>query len=133
MARNASRETRADLGAAGTRGMPPTDAVAHWPVSHDNSGRESRSRSLRCPLPTERGAPVATHPPNSFELSEQRAELTRLVRQIQELTRERAELRTRGGEASRRLESTERKLEELRCRLADVARRQATEHLGSAA
>ena len=54
------------------------------------------------------------------------------MRQIQELTLERAKLQRQEG-ASRELESIERTLEQLRWRLADVARGQATDDLDSAA
>jgi hypothetical protein len=60
------------------------------------------------------------------------SELVRLVRRIQDLTLELAELRQQPG-ANLELEAKERTLEELRWRLANVARRTATKDLDTAA
>ncbi len=69
---------------------------------------------------------------NAFEPDGTRGELVRLVRQIQALKIELDGLRKRPG-AGRRLQAKERTLEQLRRRLANVARRTATDDLGNAA
>jgi hypothetical protein len=67
-----------------------------------------------------------------FEESRERRELIRVVRRLQALTVELRELqaRKRGGAE---LEAKERALEQLRWRLANVARRAATQDQGSPA
>jgi hypothetical protein len=65
-------------------------------------------------------------------IRDSRSELVRLVRRIQDLTLELAELRQQPG-ANLELEAKERTLEELRWRLANVARRTATKDLDTAA
>jgi len=69
---------------------------------------------------------------NAFEPDGTRGELVRLVRQIQALKIELDGLRQRPG-AGRRLQARERMLDQLRRRLANVARRTATDDLGNAA
>ena len=61
----------------------------------------------------------------------ERRELVRLVRRIQTLTLELQESRRR--EHTPAVAAKERMLEQLRWRLADVARRTATDRLGNAA
>ncbi len=61
-----------------------------------------------------------------------RRELAGLIRRIQALTLELAELRQHGG-AAPGLRAKERTLDQLRWRLANVARRAATDDLGAAA
>jgi hypothetical protein len=71
----------------------------------------------------------SVHP---FEPSRERRELVRLVRQMQDLALELQELRRHAG-ANPELHVKERTLEQLRCRLAALARRAATDDLGNAA
>jgi hypothetical protein len=61
-----------------------------------------------------------------------RGELVGLIRRVQALTLELAELRQQ-GRASRELEAKELPLEQLRWRLATVTRRTAADGLGAAA
>ncbi len=61
-----------------------------------------------------------------------RSELVRLVRQVQDLTLELAELQQQPG-ADLELEAKQRTLDQLRWRLASVARRTATNNLDAAA
>ena len=75
--------------------------------------------------PTDRNA-------NQFEPHGTRRELVGLIRRVQALTLELAELRQQ-GRASRELEAKELTLEQLRWRLATVARRTAADDLGAAA
>jgi len=70
-------------------------------------------------------------PLNPFELSAERSELGQLVGRIQTLTLELQESRRR--EHTPAVAAKERMLEQLRWRLADVARRTATDRLGNAA
>ena len=63
---------------------------------------------------------------------ESQSELARLVRRIQDLTREVHELRKQPG-ANPELEAKERTLDQLLWRLAAVARRTATDDLDAAA
>jgi hypothetical protein len=70
-------------------------------------------------------------PLNPFELSAERSELAQLVGRIQTLTLELQESRRR--EHTPAVAAKERMLEQLRWRLADVARRTATDRLGNAA
>jgi hypothetical protein len=70
-------------------------------------------------------------PLNPFELSAGRSELAQLVGRIQTLTLELQESRRR--EHTPAVAAKERMLEQLRWRLADVARRTATDRLGNAA
>jgi hypothetical protein len=67
-----------------------------------------------------------------FEESRERRELIRVVRRLQALTLELRELRARKREGAE-LEAKERALEQLRWRLANVARRAATQDQGSPA
>jgi hypothetical protein len=69
---------------------------------------------------------------NQFEPRGTRRELVGLIRRIQALTLELAELREHGG-ATPELRAKERTLDQLRWRLASVARRTATDDLGGAA
>ncbi len=69
---------------------------------------------------------------NEFESRGGRRELARLIRRIQTLTLELAELRQRGG-ANLELQAKERTLEQLHWRLAAVARRTAADDVGAAA
>jgi len=69
---------------------------------------------------------------NQFESRGTRRELVGLIRRIQALTLELAELRQDGG-ADPELQAKERTLDQLRWRLASVARRTATDDLGAAA
>jgi hypothetical protein len=64
--------------------------------------------------------------------SSERREVVRLVRRIQDLLLEIAELRHREGSA-RDLDAKERGLDQLRWRLAAVARRSASDGLDAAA
>ena len=59
-------------------------------------------------------------------------DLAQLLRRIQELTLRRDELRKQ-ADAGTELEAAERALDRLHWRLAQVARRHATEQLGNAA
>ena len=70
-------------------------------------------------------------PLNPFEVSAERSELAQLVGRIQTLTLELQESRRR--EHTPAVAAKERMLEQLRWRLADVARRTATDRLGNAA
>ncbi len=70
-------------------------------------------------------------PLDPFELSAERSELAQLVGRIQTLTLELQESRRR--EHTPAVAAKERMLEQLRWRLADVARRTATDRLGNAA
>jgi hypothetical protein len=67
-----------------------------------------------------------------FEPSRERRELISLVRRLQALTLELRELRER-RRGSAELEAKERALEQLRWRLANVARRAATQDQSSPA
>jgi hypothetical protein len=69
---------------------------------------------------------------NQFEPHGERRELVGLIRRIQALTLERAELRQRGG-ATLELRAKERTLDQLRGQLASVAHRTAGDDLGAAA
>jgi hypothetical protein len=69
---------------------------------------------------------------NHFEPRGPRRELVGLIRRIQTLNLELAELRQH-GRASPELEEKERTLEQLKWRLATVARRTAADDLGAAA
>ncbi len=69
---------------------------------------------------------------NQFEPRAARREIVGLIRRIQTLTLELAELRQHGG-ANPELQVKERTLDQLRWRLATVARRTATDDLGAAA
>jgi hypothetical protein len=75
---------------------------------------------------------MSTRDVTPLEPPGKRGELVQLVRRIQALTLELHELRQRGGGTSE-LHAKERTLEQLRWRLAAVARRAATDHLGAAA
>jgi hypothetical protein len=70
--------------------------------------------------------------PNQFEPHGTRRELVGLIRRIQALTFELAELRQHEG-ATTELRAKERTLDQLRWRLASVARRTAADDLGAAA
>jgi len=70
-------------------------------------------------------------PLNPVELSAERSELAQLVGRIQTLTLELQESRRR--EHTPAVAAMERMREQLRWRLADVARRTATDRLGNAA
>jgi hypothetical protein len=67
-----------------------------------------------------------------FEESRERRELIRVVHRLQTLTLELRELRER-KRGSAELEAKERALDQLRWRLANVARRAATQDQGSPA
>jgi hypothetical protein len=69
---------------------------------------------------------------NHFEPRGTRRELVGLIRRIQALTLELAELRQHGG-ATPELRAKERTLDQLRWRLASVARQTAADDLGAAA
>jgi hypothetical protein len=69
---------------------------------------------------------------NQFEPRGTRRELVGLIRRIQALTLELAELRQHGG-TTPELKAKERELDQLRWRLASVARRSAVDDLGAAA
>jgi hypothetical protein len=69
---------------------------------------------------------------NQFEPRGTRRELVALIRRIQALTLELAELRQHGG-STPELRAKERALDQLRWRLASVARRTAADDLGAAA
>jgi hypothetical protein len=69
---------------------------------------------------------------NQSEPRGTRRELVGLIRRIQTLTLELAELRQRGGVAPE-LQAKERTLDQLYWRLATVARRTAADDLGAAA
>lgn len=70
--------------------------------------------------------------PDQLEPRGTRRELVGLIRRIQALTLELAELRQRGG-AGPELQAKERRLDQLRWQLANVARRTAGDDLGAAA
>lgn len=70
--------------------------------------------------------------PDQLEPRGTRRELVGLIRRIQALTLELAELRQRGG-ACPGLQAKERRLDQLRWQLASVARRTAGDDLGAAA
>jgi hypothetical protein len=76
---------------------------------------------------------MTTKPPvNRPEPSDERPELARLVRRIQTLTRELQERRARELDTAD-VDAKARTLEQLRWRLANIARRTATDDLGNAA
>jgi hypothetical protein len=76
---------------------------------------------------------MSTKPPvNPPEPSDERPELARLVRRIQTLTRELQERRARELDTAE-VDAKARTLEQLRWRLANIARRTATDDLGNAA
>jgi hypothetical protein len=75
---------------------------------------------------------MTKHRMSALEPSNERGELTRLVRHIQALTLELQELEARGPH-SPAASAKHRRLDQLRWQLAATARRSATEVLGNAA